>query len=154
LEYAKVRQSRLPNLGTSVSEVEGFAHRGAKLDTVSLDGEKLYLKGSFPSEVVANRVWDIIKQVDTVYSDLHHELATIGGPNQSYSVKSGDDVPKSATASTGRLTIARTSLPQAIFLIPTKPRLGSKSRCLSFADATSATNAWVGKRWLNRQRAG
>jgi nucleoid-associated protein YgaU len=52
------------------------------------------LKGSVPSEVVANRVWDVIKQVDPQYSDLHHEIATTGGPNQSYSVKSGDNLSK------------------------------------------------------------
>jgi nucleoid-associated protein YgaU len=64
------------------------------LDSVSLDGEKLYLKGSVPSQVIANRVWDVIKQVDPQYSDLHHEIVTTGGPNQSYSVKSGDNLSK------------------------------------------------------------
>jgi nucleoid-associated protein YgaU len=29
-----------------------------------------------------------------VYSDLHHEIATTGGPNQPYSVKSGDNLSK------------------------------------------------------------
>ena len=77
-----------------IQTIEGFSDLGAKLDSVSLDGEKLYLKGSVPSEVVANRVWDVIKQVDPQYSDLHHEIATTGGPNQSYSVKSGDNLSK------------------------------------------------------------
>ncbi len=77
-----------------IQTIEGFSDLGAKVDTVSLDGEKLYLKGSVPSEVVANRVWDVIKQVDPTYSDLHHEIATTGGPNQSYSVKSGDNLSK------------------------------------------------------------
>ena len=77
-----------------IQTIEGFSDLGAKVDTVSLDGEKLYLKGSVPSQVVANRVWDVIKQVDPQYSDLHHEIATTGGPNQSYSVKSGDNLSK------------------------------------------------------------
>jgi LysM repeat protein len=77
-----------------IQTIEGFSDLGAKVDSVSLDGEKLYLKGSVPSEVVANRVWDVIKQVDATYSDLHHEIATTGGPNQSYSVKSGDNLSK------------------------------------------------------------
>src|ERR1700677_4901581 len=77
-----------------IETLQGFSDLGAKLDTVSLDGEKLYLKGSVPSEVVANRVWDVIKQVDPQYSDLHHEILTTGGPNQSYSVKSGDNLSK------------------------------------------------------------
>ena len=71
-----------------IQTIEGFSDLGAKLDSVSLDGDKLYLKGSVPSQVVANRVWDVIKQVDPQYSDLHHEISTTGGPNQSYSVKS------------------------------------------------------------------
>jgi hypothetical protein len=77
-----------------IQTIEGFSDLGAKVDSVSLDGEKLYLKGSVPSQVVANRVWDVIKQVDPTYADLHHEIATTGGPNQSYSVKSGDNLSK------------------------------------------------------------
>ena len=77
-----------------IQTIQGFSDVGAQLDTVSLDGEKLYLKGSVPSEVVANRVWDVIKQVDPQYSDLHHEISPSGGPNQSYSVKSGDNLSK------------------------------------------------------------
>ena len=77
-----------------IQTIQGFSGVGAKLESVSLDGEKLYLKGSVPSTVVANRVWDVIKQVDPQYSDLHHEIATSGGPNQSYTVKSGDNLSK------------------------------------------------------------
>jgi hypothetical protein len=77
-----------------IQTIECFSDLGAKLDAVSLDGEKLYLKASVPSQVIANRVWDVIKQVDPQYSDLHHEIATTGGPNQSYSVKSGDNLSK------------------------------------------------------------
>ncbi len=62
-----------------IQTIEGFSDLGAKLDSVSLDGDKLYLKGSVPSEVVANRVWDVIKQVDPQYADLHHEIITNGG---------------------------------------------------------------------------
>jgi hypothetical protein len=77
-----------------IQTIQGFSNVGAKLEPVSLDGEKLYLKGSVPSTVVANRVWDVIKQVDPQYSDLHHEIATSGGPNQSYTVKSGDNLSR------------------------------------------------------------
>jgi hypothetical protein len=38
--------------------------KSTKVVAHSLDGEKLYLKGSVPSEVVANRVWDVIKPAD------------------------------------------------------------------------------------------
>ena len=47
-----------------IQTIEGFSDLGAKVDSVDLDGDKLHLKGSVPSEVVANRVWDVIKQVD------------------------------------------------------------------------------------------
>jgi nucleoid-associated protein YgaU len=77
-----------------IQTIQSFSDLGATLDSVSLDGDKLYLKGSVPSQVVANRVWDVIKQVDPQYSDLHHEIATAGGPNQTYSVKSGDNLSK------------------------------------------------------------
>jgi nucleoid-associated protein YgaU len=77
-----------------IQTIEGFSDLGAKLDSVSLDGDKLYLKGSVPSTVVANRVWDVIKRVDPTYSDLHHEIATSGGANQNYTVKSGDALSK------------------------------------------------------------
>jgi nucleoid-associated protein YgaU len=77
-----------------IQTIESFSDLGATVETVDLDGEKLHLKGSVPSTVVANRVWDVIKQVDPQYADLHHEIATTGGADQSYSVKSGDNLSK------------------------------------------------------------
>jgi nucleoid-associated protein YgaU len=91
---ASVLESLQQKYAPVIETLEGFSDLGAKVETVSLDGEKLYLKGSVPSEVVANRVWDVIKEVDPQYSDLHHEIAITGGPNQSYSVKSGDSLSK------------------------------------------------------------
>ena len=60
-----------------IETIESFSDLGAKVESVSLDGEKLYLKGSVPSQVVANRVWDVIKQVDPQYADLHHESKAV-----------------------------------------------------------------------------
>src|SRR5580658_1725985 len=77
-----------------IQTIQSFSDLGATLDSVSLDGDKLYLKGSVPSQVVANRVWDVIKQVDPQYADLHHEIVTTGNADQSYSVKSGDNLSK------------------------------------------------------------
>ena len=71
-----------------------FAPQGAQLDDVSLDGEKLHLKGTVPSTVIANRVWDAIKQVDPVYADLHHEIGTTGGAEQPYTIAPGDNLSK------------------------------------------------------------
>jgi nucleoid-associated protein YgaU len=77
-----------------IETIESFSDLGAKVESVDLDGEKLHLKGSVPSQVVANRVWDVIKQVDPQYADLHHEIVTTGSADQSYSVKSGDNLSK------------------------------------------------------------
>jgi nucleoid-associated protein YgaU len=77
-----------------VATIQSFSDLGASVEAESLDGDKLLLKGSVPSQVVANRVWDEIKKVDPSYADLHHEIATSGGADQSYTVKSGDNLSK------------------------------------------------------------
>jgi LysM repeat protein len=70
--------------------LDKFAPYGATVEAVDLDGEQLHIKGSVPSTVVANRIWDTIKKVDTQYADLHHEIATTGSEEQPYTIKSGD----------------------------------------------------------------
>ena len=75
-----------------IQTIQAFSDLGATVDTLSLDGDKLYLKATVPSQVVANRVWDSIKKVDPQFADLHHEITTTGGPNQTYTVKSGDNL--------------------------------------------------------------
>jgi nucleoid-associated protein YgaU len=70
--------------------MDKFAPYGATVESVDLDGEQLHIKGTVPSTVVANRIWDAIKTVDATYSDLHHEIATSGGDEQPYTIKSGD----------------------------------------------------------------
>ena len=73
-----------------IETIESFTEYGAKVDSTDLDGEKLHLKGEVPSTVIANRVWDVIKEVDPTYSDLEHEIATTGGETQPYTIKAGD----------------------------------------------------------------
>lgn len=79
-----------------ISTIQDFSDIGATVDQIDLDGEKLLLKARVPSKVVANRVWDTIKQADPAYSDLHHEIATVGGDEQPYTVHSGDNLSKIA----------------------------------------------------------
>jgi nucleoid-associated protein YgaU len=74
--------------------LQEFSEYGAKVDTVDLAGEQLHIKAQVPSQVIANRVWDAIKQVDPSYSDLKHEIATTGGAEQPYTIKSGDNLSK------------------------------------------------------------
>ncbi|HEX6773542.1 MAG TPA: LysM peptidoglycan-binding domain-containing protein [Acidobacteriaceae bacterium] len=76
-----------------IDTIQSFSSEGAKVENVSLDGNKLLLKASVPSKVIANRVWDTIKQVDPSYSDLHHEISTTGDA-QSYTIQSGDSLSK------------------------------------------------------------
>ncbi len=77
-----------------IEEIQGFTDLGATLEEPSLDGEQLHLKATVPSTVVANRVWDVIKEVDPNFSDLHHEMATSGGDTQAYTIKAGDSLAK------------------------------------------------------------
>lgn len=73
-----------------IESIQRFVPYGATLDAVDLAGDQLHIKGTVPSTVVANRVWDYIKQVDPTYSDLKHEIGTTGGAEQPYTIKSGD----------------------------------------------------------------
>lgn len=77
-----------------VETLRQFAPLGATLEEPSLDGDKLLLKATVPSTVVANRVWDVIKSVDPGYADLHHEIATTGGADQPYTIAAGDNLSR------------------------------------------------------------
>ena len=76
--------------------IDRFQPEGAALQNVALDGEKLYVKATLPSQVTLNFVWDQIKKVDPTYADLHHEMVNTGGQDQPYTVKSGDMLSKIA----------------------------------------------------------
>ena len=77
-----------------IETIQQFAPLGAAVESVSLSGDKLLLKATVPSTVVANRVWDSIKSVDPKYQDLQHEMTTTGGAEQAYTVQSGDNLSK------------------------------------------------------------
>ena len=62
-----------------IDALQKFAPYGATLDAVDLDGEQLHIKGTVPSRVILERVWDNIKKADPTYSDLHHEIGGIAG---------------------------------------------------------------------------
>lgn len=76
-----------------IDTIQSFSAEGASVNNVALDGDKLLLQATVPSPVVADRVWDAIKQVDPAYSDLHHEITT-SGSTQSYTIASGDSLSK------------------------------------------------------------
>lgn len=89
-DLEQLKQKYAPVLNT----MNEFAPYGAKVDAVDLAGEQLHIKGEVPSQVVANRVWDAIKQCDPSYADLKHEIATSGGAEQPYTIKAGDNLSK------------------------------------------------------------
>lgn len=74
--------------------IQRFEAEGAQLQNVALDGDKLLVQATVPSQVVLNFVWDAIKKVDPTYADLHHEIQNTGGETQPYTVKSGDMLSK------------------------------------------------------------
>jgi nucleoid-associated protein YgaU len=75
-----------------VETIQQFSSVGATVETPTLSGDKLLLKGTVPSTVVANRVWDAIKSADPTYSDLQHQIATTGGADQPYTIQAGDNL--------------------------------------------------------------
>ena len=77
-----------------IETIQQFSSLGATVETPSLSGDKLFLKGTVPSTVVANRVWDVIKSVDPAYADLQHQIVTTGGADQSYTIQAGDNLSK------------------------------------------------------------
>jgi hypothetical protein len=76
--------------------IDRFTPEGATLQDVSLEGDKLHVKATLPSQVALNFVWDQIKKVDASFADLHHELMNTGGETQPYTVKPGDMLSKIA----------------------------------------------------------
>jgi LysM repeat protein len=80
---------------------------GASLKNVHMEGGKLFLRATVPSEETKNRVWDQIKLVDPNFSDLAHEITIVAStsagpapsgterkPPQSYTVQAGDTLSK------------------------------------------------------------
>lgn len=78
-----------------------------RLQNVNMQGDKLFIKATAPSEAVKNKVWDQIKLADPNYSDLIADItvdasqtqtagASVGGGSASrtYTVKAGDSLSK------------------------------------------------------------
>lgn len=77
-----------------VDVVKEFEPYGAKFVGSELVGEQYHLVAQVPSEVVLNRVWDAIKQVDAAFADLKHEITNTGGAEQTYTIQAGDNLSK------------------------------------------------------------
>ena len=77
-----------------VDTIKSFEPYGAKFVGSELAGEQYHLVAQVPSQVVENRVWDAIKQVDPQFADLKHEITNTGGQDQKYTIQSGDNLSK------------------------------------------------------------
>jgi len=78
--------------------------QNVRLQNLHIEGDKLFIKGTAPSEQAKDEVWDQIKLVDPTYGDLTADItveqeraAAVGGATssgQTYTVKSGDTLSK------------------------------------------------------------
>ena len=88
------------------SVLNAIEQQGVRLQNLHVENDKLYIRGTAPSEQAKNEVWDQIKLVDPNYSDLTADItveapqqraAAVGGAatgGQTYTVKSGDTLSK------------------------------------------------------------
>jgi len=80
--------------------------QNTQLQNVNMEGEKLLIRASAPSQEVKNKIWDQIKLVDPSFSDLIADIqapaaaaaaAAAGGATsgaRTYTVKPGDSLSK------------------------------------------------------------
>ena len=81
--------------------------QNVQLQNVNMEGDKLFIRASAPSQDAKNRVWDQIKLVDPNYSDLIADIeapeaaaaaAAAGGgataAARTYTVQAGDSLSK------------------------------------------------------------
>ena len=82
--------------------------QGVQLHNLHVEGDKLVIRGTAPSDQVKNAIWDQIKLVDPNMTDLTADItvsqtrsqaAAAGGPSggaggQQYTVQSGDTLSK------------------------------------------------------------
>ena len=86
------------------------AQNGANLQNVNMEGDKLLIRASAPSQDVKNKIWDQIKLVDPNFSDLTADISAPaaaaaaaaaatpsgGATAKTYQVQPGDNLGKIA----------------------------------------------------------
>jgi nucleoid-associated protein YgaU len=79
--------------------------QNANLQNVNMEGDKLLIRASAPSQDVKNKIWDQIKLVDPSYADLTADIqapaaaAAVAGAapvagQRTYTVQAGDSLSK------------------------------------------------------------
>jgi nucleoid-associated protein YgaU len=88
------------------SVLNSIQEQKAQLQNVNMEGDKLFIRASAPSQDVKNRIWDQIKLVDPTLSDLIADIqapaaaaaaAGAGGSTtaaRTYTVQAGDNLSK------------------------------------------------------------
>jgi nucleoid-associated protein YgaU len=88
------------------SVLNSIEQQNVRLQNLHVENDKLFIRGTAPSEQAKDAVWDQIKLVDPNYSDLTADItveapqqraAAVGGAEtggQTYTVKSGDTLSK------------------------------------------------------------
>jgi len=89
------------------SVLNSIQEQKAQLQNVNMEGDKLFIRASAPSQDVKNRIWDQIKLVDPNLSDLIADIqapaaaaaaaAGAGGSTtaaRTYTVQAGDNLSK------------------------------------------------------------
>jgi hypothetical protein len=99
---------RLGELKAKYQSVTNFIQQqpNTQLQNVNMEGDKLLIRASAPSQEVKNKIWDQIKLVDPNFSDLTADIqapaaaavAAGGGAGsagaRTYTVKPGDSMTK------------------------------------------------------------
>jgi LysM repeat protein len=88
------------------SVLNSIEQQNVRLQNLHVEDDKLFIRGTAPSEQAKNAIWDQIKLVDPTFSDLTADItveapqqraAAVGGAptgGQTYTVKSGDTLSK------------------------------------------------------------
>jgi len=100
-------EDRFEQLKTKYQSALNFMKaQNVQLQNLHLQDNKLFIRGTAPSQEVKNKVWDQIKLVDPTFSDLTADIqapaaaaaaAAVAGPartSRTYRVQPGDSLSK------------------------------------------------------------
>jgi nucleoid-associated protein YgaU len=75
--------------------------QGVQLQNVNMEGDKLFIRASAPSQDAKNRIWDQIKLVDPNYSDLIADIQAPEAAAAAAAAGAGTAAPRTYTVQAG-----------------------------------------------------
>jgi nucleoid-associated protein YgaU len=75
--------------------------QGVQLQNVNMEGDKLFIRESAPSQDAKNRIWDQIKLVDPNYSDLIADIQAPEAAAAAAAAGAGTAAPRTYTVQAG-----------------------------------------------------